>query len=79
MYPSKNTRSVPNSSTETTTLAPAPTNSSYVTQTDFKTTVKDLMDDFKESIKEIISDQDTKSVKKTEEGLHTISLHIKRI
>ena len=60
--PYTHTRSHPTTSTETTT--PAPSNSFHVTQTDFSTTIKDLLanfdDKFKESLKETIADQDAK-------------------
>ena len=77
MYPSTNTRSGPTNSTETTTLDPDTSNSCYVTQTDFTATIKYQMYEFKESVKEIISNQDAKIVKKIEEELQPMSLHIK--
>ena len=79
MYPSTHTSSGPTTSTGTTTLDPDPLNSSYVTQTDFNTTTKYLMAELKESVKEIIADQDSKIVRKTEEELQTMSLQIKDI
>ena len=51
MSPYINTLYVPTNSAETTTLAPDIFNLYYVIQTDFTTTIKDLMADFKESVK----------------------------
>ena len=63
MSPSTHTRSGRTTSTEITT--PAPSNSSYVTQTDFSTAIKDLFskfnDKFKEYLKESIAYQYAKS------------------
>ena len=59
MSPSKNTRSGPTTSNESTTTSPS--NSPYVAQTDFNTTIKYLIsnfdDKFKDSIKETIAYQ----------------------
>ena len=60
MYPSTNTHSGPNDSTEITTFDPAPLNFSYVSQTEFITTIKYLKVELKESEKEFIADQDEK-------------------
>ena len=67
IYPSTNTSFVPTTSTETTTLSLDPLNSSYVTKTDFTTTTKDLMTEFKEFVKGIIADQDANFFKIIEE------------
>ena len=48
-----------------------------MTQTDFATTIKDIIDEFKESVKEIIAYQDAKVYRKFEKQLQTFSLQIK--
>ena len=50
-----------------------------MTQADFNSTIKDLSADYKESVKEIISDQDANKFKKIQENLQPISLQIKWI
>ena len=71
MYPSTNTCSGTNTSTETKTLALYPSNLSYVTQTDLSNTIKVLLANFydkhakqdakfKENIKTVIANQDAK-------------------
>ena len=79
MNPSTNTRSVPTTSTETKNIDSS--NSSYVTQTDFSTTIKYLLnnfdDKFKEYLKETIADQNAKFDEKSEKQIQTLSLHIK--
>ena len=78
MYPSTITLYSPTTSTETTKLAISPLESSYVTQNEFPTTITYLMDnfreneiiimtDFKESVKTIIADHDSKIDYKAEE------------
>ena len=61
MSPFTHTCSSPTNSTKTTKLALSPSISSYLTETAFSTTIKDLMAEFKESaeesVKEIITDQ----------------------
>ena len=51
MYPSTNTCFGPTTSTNTTTLAPVPYNSSYVKHNDFTNTIKDLVAEFNKSVK----------------------------
>ena len=62
--PSINTCSGPTTSTETTKLALDPSKSSYGTNTEFSTSIKYLIADFKESVEKyverIIADQDAK-------------------
>ena len=77
--PSKNTKSVPTTSTESTRTSPS--TSPYVTKTDFAATIKDLLSNFdsnaKETIEETITDQDENFDTKFEKQLQTLSLHIK--
>ena len=83
MYTSKNTRSVPTKSTETTKLALAPSNSSYVTHSEFSTTIKYLIAKFKEYVEKyveiIIADQDEIFENKFEKELQPLSLQVKYI
>ena len=90
MSTSKDTGSGPTTSTETTTIALAPLNSSYARHTEFYTTIKDLMDEsteywknliseFKESVKNIIADQDAKVDKIIEKQIQPLSLWVKDI
>ena len=61
MSPSTNKLSGLTKSTETTTLAIASPTSYYVTQTEFATTIKSIMDEFKKEVNKItaeITDQD---------------------
>ena len=77
------TFSVPTTSTETTPLALAPLNSSYVAQTEFYTTIKEETSEFKESVekyvKSIITNQDTKVDGEFEKQLHPLSIQMKDI
>ena len=77
--PSTNTRSGPKTSTETTALVISPWNSSYVTHNEFSATIKDLMAEFKEYIKNIITNQYAKVDDKIEKQLHPLSLQVKNI
>ena len=83
MYTSKNTRSVPTKSTETTKLALAPSNLSYVTHSEFSTTIKYLIAKFKEYVEKyveiIIADQDEIFENKFEKELQPLSLQVKYI
>ena len=53
----------------------------YIKQTEFPTTIKNLLtnfyDKFKESLKETISDQDAKFDTKFKKQVQTLSIHIK--
>ena len=73
--PSKITRSEDITSTETKT--PAPSKPYYVTQTYFATKIKDIIDESKESLKEIFADQDAKFDRKSEKQLKPLSIRIK--
>ena len=79
MSPSTSTLYGNNTSNKATTISTS--RSRYVTQTDFYTTIKDLLsnfdDNFKEYLKETIAYQDTKFDAKFEKQLQTLSLHIK--
>ena len=79
MSPSTNTQSGPTTFTETTTLAIAPLNSSYATHNEFYTAIKDLMAEFKESVRNIITNQTAKVDKRIEKHLQPLSLQIKEI
>ena len=69
----------PTTSTEGTTTSPL--NSTYMTQTDFAATIKDLLENFdnkfKVSLKETIADQDAIFDAKSEKQLQTLEIYIK--
>ena len=83
MYLSTNTSSGPTTSIETKKLALAPSNSSYVTHSEFSTTIKYLIAKFKEYVEKyveiIIADQDEIFEKKFEKELQPLSLQVKDI
>ena len=79
MSPYTNTCPGPTTSTEAKTTSPL--NSPYMTQTNFSTTVKDLLANFDDKLKgflkERILDQDAKFDAKFEKQIQTLSLQFK--
>ena len=83
IYSSTNTRSGPAISTETKILLFLLLTHPMWQKTEFYTTIKDLIAEFKEylekSVERVIADQDAKVEKKPEKELHTLSLQVKYI
>ena len=72
MYNSTNTQSGTTKSTETTTLALAPSTSPYVTQTDLVNSLNIILKSL-ESINTLIANQDMKFEEKIEKQVHPLS------
>ena len=79
MYPSKNSQSVPTTSTETTKLSLAPSDSSYVTQTDLATAITSIfakLDDVVKNLTATITENDAK-FEKSQKQLQPLTLQDK--